>query len=145
MPSYPDFSTLAVAYAGPEGPAGQPNPAPRPAGQMSVIQKIPIDNASFILAETAVCQVPNKATTLGLFDQAQSAILVFEGATSDVNVSWPIARMWLDGTAPTTITGIPLYAGQPYELKGQFELTNARIVSADGAQHAVQVQFFSGL
>lgn len=145
MATYPDFSGLAVAYAGPEGPAGQPDPATRPGGQMNIIQKIPIDNASFIMDTVAVCQVPNKNTTTGLFDQSQSAFLIFEAATADVNVAWPIVRMWLDGTAPTTITGIPIYAGQVYELKGQYELTNARFVSADGAQHAVQVQFFSGL
>jgi len=139
------FTSLPVAYAGPEGSSGSTNPLAGQTGFLAGTRKRAIDNASFQIAATGVCQLPNKSTTLGLAGSATSAILIVEAASSSVNPSNVLVRIWLDGTAPTTITGLPLYAGQPVEIIGQDDLMNCRLVSADGNQHALQIQYFSGL
>jgi len=140
------FTSLPIAYAGAEGPGGSSTPLAGQPGILAGVRKRGISNASFQLHATNVCQLPNQALTTGVAVPAQSALVICEASAASVAAgSVVLARIWLDGTAPTTITGLPIYAGVPFEIIGQDDLANARIVSADGNQSVLQIQYFSGI
>lgn len=141
----PSFATLPVAYPGAEGAGGSVNPMPGQTGMIAGIRKRAINNATFQMHATNVCQLPNQGLTTGLAVPAQSCILIMEPSSNAIAAGTVLVRMWMDGTAPTTITGLPLYAGVPYEIQGQDDLMNARFVSADGNPHVLQIQYFSGI
>jgi hypothetical protein len=141
----PTFADLGFAYPGPEGAGGSLTPRAGQGGQTTITRKRAVDNATFQMPATDVCQLPNNSLTDGLRAGANSCIIIAEASDGSIPAGTVLIRMWMDGTAPTTITGIPLYAGMPVEIIGQDDLLNTRFVSADGNPHVLQVQYFTGL
>jgi hypothetical protein len=71
-----------------------------------------------------------------------TAILVLEAAQG-ATPGAIIARIWQDGTHPTTGKGLPLTNGSLIEIIGLDNIQNTRIISVDGLAHKIQVQYFN--
>jgi hypothetical protein len=131
------FSDFPFAEAGPEGSAGQPNPAPGPSSGGALYRKVACDSKSVQLTPAIVNALPF-STKL-----PQSAIVTFEAANNTIPDGTVICRFWLDGTAPNTYSGTPAYSGRSYEIQGSPDLANMRIFSVTGDSHVLQIQYFS--
>jgi hypothetical protein len=141
----PTFGSLLVAYPGPEGPGGSPDPGAGLGGILAGNRKRAIANASFQINATEVCQLPNQSLETGIPAAAQAAIVVVEAANDTIPPGITLIRFWMDGSAPSTISGLPAYDGMPFEIIGADDLKNFRCISATGDQHVLQVQYFTGL
>jgi hypothetical protein len=135
MPSDLD---LPLAEAGPEGGDQPTQPAGAPTGSLNLTRKRSIGNASYRIDPSIVCALP--AITPG----AQSALLVVEPAPG-ATAGKPLIRIWMDGTWPSTISGLPAYEGATLEITGADDLKNFRAISVDGLTHKLNIQYFSYL
>ena len=70
----------------------------------------------------------------------QKATIVIEQQVSTGGIC---ARYWLDGRWPTVTTGLPLVDKQVINVTCAEDLQNIRLVSTDGNEHVIQVQFFN--
>jgi len=134
------FTTLPVAVPGPEYPTAPTTPAAGPTAFIANARKRAVGHASAQIDPTKVCSL------LGLWPAgSNSAIVTVEAANSSIPDGQVLIRFWMDGQWPSTISGIPTYDGQSYEIQCADDLNNFRMISTDGNQHVVQIQFFSGI
>ncbi len=63
-------------------------------------------------------------------DRAYYAIMVLECDGAETELYVP-CRFREDGTAPTTILGVPLGKGEKYELQGYDQITNFKIIGTN--------------
>lgn len=59
------------------------------------------------------------------------AVMVLENDPAETNVISP-CRFREDGTAPTTLVGMPLGSGEKYELQGYNQLVDFKIIGTNG-------------
>lgn len=117
----------------------QPNePAAIQPGFLASARKRALPGVSFTLNPAGVCDIINY-----LISGQMSAILSIEAAAGSL-AKVPV-RMWLDGTFPTTESGMPCYDGAMLEISSSEDLFNCRLISTDGLAHQVNIQFFSNL
>lgn len=134
------FSDLPIAVPGPEYPNAPANPAAGPTAFIASARKRAIGFASAQIDPTKVCSLA------GLFvPGANSCIITVEAANSSIPAGQPLIRFRQDGTWPSVISGTPTYDGQSYEIQCLDDMNNLRMISTDGNQHVLQIQFFSGL
>lgn len=125
---------IASPALGEDMPPAQP--AASATGFLTANVKRAIGNASLRLNSDSPTPLPNIPTG------AQSAIFVIEAAPNTQGTV--LARFWSDGTWPDTISGLPCYDGSPIEIIGSYDVNNTRIFSADGLNHKINVQYYSG-
>lgn len=141
------FSSLPVATPGPEYPTSPVNPAPIPTAYLASSRKRAMGHASAQIDATKVCSLIGDGT-LGsnlIPPGAQSCIMTVEASDSSIPDGQVLIRFWMDGQWPDTVSGIPTYNGQSYEIGCVDDLNNFRMISTDGNQHVVQIQFFSAI
>ncbi|RFZ84764.1 hypothetical protein DYU05_03930 [Mucilaginibacter terrenus] len=127
---------IPVGGQGPEFPTEPAAPAQTTGLFLTASVKRAIGNGTMRLDATKTCVLP--PITPG----AQSAIMVMEPAPG-ATPGRVLARFWMDGTWPGVASGLPIYEGSIIEIIGLQDLTNTRIISTDGLQHKLNVQYFS--
>lgn len=126
---------IAIA-PGSDGGIAPEGPNAAPGTFLSATRKKSIGNGTCRLNSTDVVALP------GITPQAQSAILVLETAPGGDKAS-ALGRFWMDGTWPNVVEGLPMYHGSVIEVLGAEDIGNMRIISTDGRNHKINVQYFS--
>jgi hypothetical protein len=123
-------------------PLGDDSGLPKPvaAGIAGQIVNRAINSAYFYLDNYTVGAVVPPAVPLQGNKGYKKARVVVEKNGGSAMV---IARYWVDGRWPTVTTGLPLIDQQIIELGISDDVANFRIVSCDGLQHKVNVQYFN--
>jgi hypothetical protein len=141
------FSDLPIATPGPEYPVAPTDPAAQPTQFLASSRRKAIGNASAQIDPSKVCSLIGDGTEGSslIFPGSNAAIITVEAANNSIPAGQPLIRFWMDGTWPSTISGIPTYDGQSYEIQCLDDLQNFRMISVDGNQHVLQIQFFSAI
>ena len=129
---------IAVAPHGPEYPTAPTQPSNGSQGFLAAARKRSVGNGTARLSTNTVTALP--PITPG----AQSAIMVLEAAPGGDKTK-ALGRFWMDGKWPDVVQGMPMYDGSVIEITGLDDLINTRMISTDGAQHKINVQYFSYL
>jgi hypothetical protein len=141
------FTDLPLATPGPEYPVAPTEPATGPQLFNALQRKRAIGNASAQIDPTKVCSLIGDGTPGSnlITPGANSALITVEAANDSIVAGKALIRFWMDGTWPSVIAGTPTYDGGTYEIQCIDDLNNFRMISTDGNQHVVQIQFFSGI
>ncbi|MGZ3983424.1 MAG: hypothetical protein ACXVJE_19505 [Mucilaginibacter sp.] len=130
--------SLPLSQPGPEGSTPPVESTPVPVGFLASARKRAIGNSTCLLDATIV------SALFEITPGAQSCILVIEAADGHV-AGTPCARIFCDGLWPNSADkkGLPIYDGATIEISGAADLAQARIASADGLNHLMNIQYYS--
>ncbi len=119
-------------------------PTPKSYSPMSFMPtETGVTNATFQLWSTG--NLPSNTNLvmrlhqLGNYKSAMIVLEAAEGADKDE----VLARFWQDGTHPSNVKGLPLKHMGVIEIRGQENVKNFRIVTADDRSHTINIQYFN--
>lgn len=105
--------------------------------------EIAVSNSTVQLWTTGTLPInTNLVMRLHQQNSYKSAMIVLEAAAG-ADKDAVLARFWQDGTHPSNVKGLPLKHMGVIEIRGQENVRNFRIITADDRPHTINIQYFN--